>query len=130
MFELFASRFFQPSSGTLCEYMNDELAPLPGAKGRICEPGHHYEWIWLLRQYQRLSGRDVEPYCAALYRHADTYGWDKDGFIVDELDFSGDGHHQFAAQLAAYGRRQGEYCRRRGRAAPAATKEARNVLPV
>jgi mannose/cellobiose epimerase-like protein (N-acyl-D-glucosamine 2-epimerase family) len=89
MFELFASRFFQPSGGTLCEYMDDALAPLPGAKGRICEPGHHYEWIWLLRQYQRLSGRDVEPYCTALYRHADRYGWDKDGFIVDALDFSG-----------------------------------------
>jgi mannose/cellobiose epimerase-like protein (N-acyl-D-glucosamine 2-epimerase family) len=89
MFELFASRFFQPSSGALCEYMDDALAPLPGAKGRICEPGHHYEWIWLLRRYQRLSGRDVEPYCAALYRHADQYGWDKAGFIVDALDFSG-----------------------------------------
>jgi mannose/cellobiose epimerase-like protein (N-acyl-D-glucosamine 2-epimerase family) len=89
MFELFASRFVQRPSGALCEYMDDALAPLPGAKGRICEPGHHYEWIWLLRRYQRLSGRDVEPHCAALYRHADLYGWDKDGFIVDALDFSG-----------------------------------------
>jgi mannose/cellobiose epimerase-like protein (N-acyl-D-glucosamine 2-epimerase family) len=89
MFDLFASRFFQPSSGALCEYMDDALAPLPGAKGRICEPGHHYEWIWLLRRYQHLSKRDVAPYCAALYRHADQYGWDKDGFIVDGLDFSG-----------------------------------------
>ena len=89
IFELFASHFFQPSSGALCEYMDSILAPLPGAKGRICEPGHHYEWIWLLRRYQRLSGRDVEPHCAALYRHADRYGWDKAGFIVDGLDFSG-----------------------------------------
>jgi mannose/cellobiose epimerase-like protein (N-acyl-D-glucosamine 2-epimerase family) len=89
MFELFASRFFQPSSGALCEYMSGELAPLPDTKGRICEPGHHYEWIWLLRQYQRLSGRDVTSYCTALYRHADAHGWDKAGFIIDELDFSG-----------------------------------------
>jgi mannose-6-phosphate isomerase len=89
MFDLFATRFFQPGSGALCEYMNEELAPLPGAKGSICEPGHHYEWIWLLRHYQRLSGRDVAPYCAALYRHADTQGWDAGGFIVDELDFAG-----------------------------------------
>jgi mannose/cellobiose epimerase-like protein (N-acyl-D-glucosamine 2-epimerase family) len=89
IFHLFAAHFFQPSSGALCEYLTDELAPLPGAKGRICEPGHHYEWIWLLRHYQRLSGRDVGSYCAALYAHADKYGWDKGGFIVDELDMSG-----------------------------------------
>jgi mannose-6-phosphate isomerase len=89
MFELFAGRFFQPSSGTLCEYMNGELAPLTDARGRICEPGHHYEWIWLLRQYQRLSGRDVGPYCATMYRHANTHGWDEGGFIIDELDFFG-----------------------------------------
>ncbi len=89
MFELFAARFFQPSSGALCEYMDATLAPLPGAKGRICEPGHHYEWIWLLRRYHLLSGRDVAPYCAALYGHADRYGWDSAGFIVDGLAFSG-----------------------------------------
>jgi mannose/cellobiose epimerase-like protein (N-acyl-D-glucosamine 2-epimerase family) len=89
IFELFASRFFQPSSGALCEYMDEELKPLPNTKGRICEPGHHYEWIWLLRHYQRVSGQDVAPYCAALYKHADTQGWDRGGFIIDELDFSG-----------------------------------------
>ncbi len=89
IFHLFAERFFQPSSGALCEYLTDELVPIPGAKGRICEPGHHYEWIWLLRHYQRLSGRNVGSYCAALYAHADKYGWDKGGFIVDELDMSG-----------------------------------------
>jgi mannose/cellobiose epimerase-like protein (N-acyl-D-glucosamine 2-epimerase family) len=89
IFHLFASHFFQPASGALCEYMTADLAPLSGPRGRICEPGHHYEWIWLLRHYQRLSGRNVTSYCEALYAHANKYGWDAGGFIVDELDFSG-----------------------------------------
>jgi len=28
-------------------------------------------------------------YCAALYDHADQYGWDAEGFVVDEVETSG-----------------------------------------
>ena len=89
IFGVFASRFFQPDHGWLCEYLTDDLVPLPGQIGRISEPGHHYEWIWLLRQFEQASGRSVASYCAALYDHADRYGWDKDGFIVDEVESTG-----------------------------------------
>ena len=89
MFELFKTRFFQPSTGTLCEYLTDELAPQPGPKGDIVEPGHHYEWVWLLRQLQRLAGESVDSYTAALYKHADAHGWDGEGLIVDELGSAG-----------------------------------------
>jgi mannose-6-phosphate isomerase len=89
IFQLFATKFFQPESGTLCEYFTEELRPLPDKRGRIVEPGHHFEWICLLRQFQRLSGREVETYTAALYEFANRHGWDNDGFIVDELDTSG-----------------------------------------
>ena len=67
MFELFASRFFLPGSGVLCEYFDDELKPLPGERGQIVEPGHHYEWIWLLRWYERESGRAVQRYVDGLF---------------------------------------------------------------
>jgi len=89
IFELFSSRFFQPSTGTLCEYLTADLQPLPGKAGRIVEPGHHFEWVWLLRQFQRLSGCNVEAYTSALYEFANRYGWDDDGFVVDELDVTG-----------------------------------------
>ena len=89
IFELFSSRFFQPDRGQLCEYLTDELIPQPGLTGRICEPGHHYEWVWLLRQFERASGRSVTSYCTALYDHANRYGWDKEGFIVDEVESTG-----------------------------------------
>ena len=89
IFGVFSAAFFQPDSGSLCEYLTEDLAPLPGPRGRITEPGHHYEWVWLLRHFQRASARDTGPYCSALYDHADRHGWDKKGFVVDEVETSG-----------------------------------------
>ena len=89
IFEVFSSHFFQPDYGWLCEYLTEDLSPLPDQRGRISEPGHHYEWIWLLRQFARVSGRCVSSYCTALYDHANRYGWDNEGFIVDEVESNG-----------------------------------------
>lgn len=92
IFELFASRFFRPASGTLCEYLDDELIPAPGTSGRIVEPGHHYEWVWLLRWYERESGQPVQRYVDGLYGHADRHGYDREGMIVDEALIDGSPH--------------------------------------
>ncbi len=89
LFELFSTHLFQPTTGSLCEYFTEDLKPLPDMRGRVTEPGHHYEWVWLLRGFQRASGQEVGSFCAALYDHADRYGWDAAGFIVDEVEASG-----------------------------------------
>jgi mannose-6-phosphate isomerase len=85
MFGLFAGHFFQPDPGVLVEYFDDELVPAAGVAGRIVESGHHYEWLWLLRWYERESGTAVGDYVEALYAHADRYGTGPAGLIVDEL---------------------------------------------
>ena len=69
----------------LCEYLDDELRPASGIDGAIVEPGHHYEWIWLLRWFARETGRPVGRDVDALYAHATDHGFDEDGLIVDEL---------------------------------------------
>ena len=89
IFDLFSERFFRADTGTLCEYLNERLEPLPGAMGSIVEPGHHYEWVWLLREYQRVSGREIDSVTSTLYDFADRHGWDREGFIVDAVDVSG-----------------------------------------
>ena len=89
MFGLFTSRFFRPDSGILAEYFNAALEPAEGITGEIAEPGHHYEWIWLLRRFERASGRAVRPYVDALYEHADRHGYDGAGLIVDEVSSDG-----------------------------------------
>jgi mannose/cellobiose epimerase-like protein (N-acyl-D-glucosamine 2-epimerase family) len=89
VFELFAARFFQPESGVLCEYFDDQLNPAAGEAGRIVEPGHHYEWVWLLRRYEQESGQPVQRYVDGLYGHADRFGYDGSGMIVDEALIDG-----------------------------------------
>lgn len=40
------------------------------------EPGHHFEWAWILAQYQRLSGSDCSTEAAALVEFAERFGID------------------------------------------------------
>jgi len=40
------------------------------------EPGHHFEWPWILAQHQRLSGADNASDAAALLAFGETYGVD------------------------------------------------------
>ncbi len=85
LFDLFAARFFRADPGVVGEYFTADLKPADGVLGRIVEPGHHHEWIWLLRRFERASGRAMQAYVDALYAHADRHGFDKAGMIVGEL---------------------------------------------
>jgi mannose/cellobiose epimerase-like protein (N-acyl-D-glucosamine 2-epimerase family) len=49
---LFAARLFQAKEGALPEYFDEALAPRREAGRFVAEPGHHYEWIWLLHWYE------------------------------------------------------------------------------
>lgn len=45
-----------PRTGTLAEFLGDDLGPRSDGHGRIREPGHHFEWTWLLLRHARLTG--------------------------------------------------------------------------
>lgn len=86
---LFEERFCV--DGTLREFFTDDLRPLEDDKGRWIEPGHHYEWSWLLCRYESLT-RDARLAAAAdeLYRFAERYGIDPaSGGIIDAVDCAG-----------------------------------------
>lgn len=86
VFDLFVSRLFQARGGFLPEYFQDDLRRVCEGDGVVVEPGHHFEWCWLLRRYQRArAGADVDGVIDALYRHADAYGFDAAGLVMDEL---------------------------------------------
>jgi mannose-6-phosphate isomerase len=46
--DLALRRFISPSSGALGEFFASDWQPAPGIAGRIVEPGHQFEWAWLL----------------------------------------------------------------------------------
>jgi mannose/cellobiose epimerase-like protein (N-acyl-D-glucosamine 2-epimerase family) len=49
--DIFASRFFQAHEGALAEFFDATLVPVRDGGRFVVEPGHHYEWIWLLDRY-------------------------------------------------------------------------------
>ena len=69
-------KFVDPASGALREFFAADWSPAPGVEGRICEPGHHYEWAFLLDRWARLTGRSKPEAVARLIAFADAHGLD------------------------------------------------------
>lgn len=80
---LFATRFFQPESAALLEYFGPGWTPLAGQRGRMVEPGHHFEWAWLLHRLEVTAGQATRAVAGPLYDHACRHGYDSAGLIVD-----------------------------------------------
>ena len=52
--ELCLSRMIDPASGAIAEYFNATWRPLPPGGAQHLEPGHQFEWAWLLGRWSRL----------------------------------------------------------------------------
>lgn len=48
--------FIDPAGGFLREFFDESWAPAAGEDGRLVEPGHQFEWAWLLTRRGRLHG--------------------------------------------------------------------------
>jgi mannose/cellobiose epimerase-like protein (N-acyl-D-glucosamine 2-epimerase family) len=44
------------AGGALAEFFTPDWRLAEGERGLIREPGHHYEWVWLLQHHTRLTG--------------------------------------------------------------------------
>lgn len=92
MVSLFFTHFFAP--GYLSEFFTTDLKPAPDLQRNvvICEPGHYYEWIWLLKKHAAMHGEPAryDATCLQLLDWANTHGWDSEyGGIYDELEIDG-----------------------------------------
>jgi mannose-1-phosphate guanylyltransferase/mannose-6-phosphate isomerase len=89
--ELCLRSFIDPAVGALREVFDAAWRPAPGELGRILEPGHQFEWAWLLQQWAQLTGRSDAGAAAARLFEAGERGVDAArGAAVDSLfdDFS------------------------------------------
>ena len=86
------TRFMDQEGGFVREFFTPDWRPAPLRHGRILEPGHQFEWAWLLERWARLKD-DADSHAAALLLweagemgvHTDT------GAAVDGIwdDFTG-----------------------------------------
>lgn len=64
---LLETRFLQPGTGALREVFAMDWGP---AEGDRLEAGHQYEWVWLMGERARLTGKPVSAAAAGLYANA------------------------------------------------------------
>ena len=88
--DLFRRRMFDPETGTIAEFYNLDWLRLPTAQGRRLEPGHHFEWVWLLAEANDLLGENTAPEMSALYQFALEHGTHSEiGWVIDAVDVTG-----------------------------------------
>jgi mannose-6-phosphate isomerase len=60
--------------GALPEYYDEAWRPMSDQPGQIVEPGHHFEWCWLLHRWRALGGGDLTAEAERLRQHAESNG--------------------------------------------------------
>ncbi|WP_400771079.1 AGE family epimerase/isomerase [Methylosinus sporium] len=86
--DIFFSRFVQAEESILVEFFDEIWRPLDGPHFPF-EPGHHFEWIWLLEQNEELRHFDQTSTVARLWETALRSGVGADGRIYARATVGG-----------------------------------------
>lgn len=90
-YDLFQTHLFDHDLGVLREFYTDQ-GKIDPETGHIIEPGHHYEWVWLLQIVSDLLGSspDISSAQARLFDWAQKNGWDRQyGGIYNQVSADG-----------------------------------------
>jgi len=64
------TKFIDAKEGFLREYFDETWGPAPGDDGHVVEPGHQFEWAWLLMRWGKLRGHpEVRNVARKLFDH-------------------------------------------------------------
>ena len=72
--EIAVSRFIRKDSGALGEAYTTTWQPAPGLAGRLIEPGHQYEWAWLLLRCESRYPSPLRETALRLVAIGERYG--------------------------------------------------------
>lgn len=88
--ELALHKLTQPPSGLLTELFDLQWRPLPGQDGRRAEPGHQFEWGWLLSRWGHERHRtDAIEAARTMVDLAERHGLDPArGVAINEIDLA------------------------------------------
>jgi mannose/cellobiose epimerase-like protein (N-acyl-D-glucosamine 2-epimerase family) len=70
LINLFETRFTAGEGGLLGETFKPDWSLPDGPEADIVEPGHQFEWVWLLHTWSRLAQKDLPDAAARLYAFA------------------------------------------------------------
>lgn len=88
--ELYETRFTDRTTGALGEFFEEDWTPAHGPAGQLVEPGHQFEWTWIIGQHGRLSGAMRHDLMRRVMDFGLRYGFDaKVGLTVDQINRSG-----------------------------------------
>lgn len=92
--DLLRRRLIDPDTGTLGEFFTADWRPAGGDAGRLREPGHHCEWVWLLHHHARLTGRtELVAVAERLHGFAQAHGIARSAegwpMVLDGVDRAG-----------------------------------------
>lgn len=116
---LFKSRFYDPEKGVVREYFSADWDVVDeGGRWRI-EPGHNYEWAWLLIRWSQETGGKIGDRAERMIAFAENYGVDparrvsvnevwSDGIIADAKARLWPQTERLKAWLAVADMREGE----------------------
>lgn len=88
---LFESRFTAGGGGLLGETFKADWSPPDGDAALIVEPGHQFEWVWLLHTWSRLASKPLPDAAQRLYAFA-VSTLDDAGRAVQEVTRAGAPH--------------------------------------
>lgn len=81
------ARFIDSEGGFLREFFTEDWLPAEGEAGRLVEPGHQFEWAWLMTRWGRLRDDPWAMEAARQLFACGECGLDAGrGVAIDELD--------------------------------------------
>jgi len=86
-----------PATGAVREFFGADWSPAPGVAGRIAEPGHQYEWAFLLDRWAKQSKRERPQAVARLIGFSEIHGLDAQrGVVINSVLIEGAVHDPVA----------------------------------